>query len=158
MPLTRADELPAPGSPVRELSDWLITDGRWIYYRYERYMPGACARPPRRGTRAVGNFGRGGWTLGPRVVCLNAAWLAVDGERLVQRFRLAPETTYCLQFLYKEDGDNFWGQHGSEDAPGLDSIRVVAPAGEHNIGFAILRRGPGERRIELTHRYPGSDC
>ncbi|WP_420130464.1 AfsR/SARP family transcriptional regulator [Longimicrobium sp.] len=154
MPPIRADQLPAPGSPIRTLSDWLRTDGQWIYYRYERYMPAACQHE----TRAVGNFGRNGWTRGIPVACLNAAWLAVDGERLIRRFSLAPETTYCLQFLYTENQTAFWSQHGPENAPGLESIRVVAPAGEYNIGFAVLRSGPGKRYIELTHRYPASRC
>jgi hypothetical protein len=65
----------------------------------------------------------------------------VDGQLLVERFSLAPETTYCLQFLYVDHGTSYWGQHGAQRAPGLDSIRVVAPGGEYNIGWAILR-GP----------------
>jgi hypothetical protein len=154
MPLVRVEELPAPASPIRALSDWVRTDGRWIYYRYERYLPAAC----RHGTVAVGNFGPNGWTRGVPVACLNAAWLAVDGQRLIERFSLAPETTYCLQFLYIEDGTSFWGQHGAEGAPGLDSIRVVAPSGAYNIGIAITRDAPGQRRVELTHRYPGARC
>ncbi|HEX8670431.1 MAG TPA: hypothetical protein VF710_01005, partial [Longimicrobium sp.] len=137
MPPIHADELPAPGSPVRGLSDWMRTDGRWIYYRYEQYMPGACHHK----TMAVGNFDLDGWDQGVRVVCLNSAWLAVDGQLLVERFSLAPETTYCLQFLYVDHGTSYWGQHGAQRAPGLDSIRVVAPGGEYNIGWAILR-GP----------------
>jgi hypothetical protein len=154
MPPIRAGQLPAPGSPIRTLSDWVRTDGQWIYYRYERYMPAACQHE----TQAVGNFGRNGWTKGIPVVCLNGTWLAVDGERLIRKFSLAPETTYCLQFLYIEDQTSFYSQHGPENAPGLDSIRVVAPGGEYNIGFAVLRTAPGEWHIELTHRYPSSRC
>jgi hypothetical protein len=154
MPPIRADQLPAPGSPTRTLSDWVRTDGQWIYYRYEDYMPGACQHE----THAVGNFAPNGWTHGIPVVCLNAAWLAVDGQRLIRKFSLAPETTYCLQFLYIDHKTSYWGQHGRESAPGLDSIRVVAPGGEYNIGFAIFRTGPEQRHIELTSRYPGSRC
>ena len=154
MPPIRGDELPAPGSPLRRLSDWLRTDGRWIYYRYERYMPGACSHS----TVAAGNFGKTSWQSGVPVACLNAAWLAVDGNRLIERYSLAPETTYCLQFLYIDNGTSIWGQHGAEGAPGLDSIRVVAPAGEYNIGFAVIRDAPGQRHIELGHRFPGSRC
>ena len=152
MPAVRAEDLPAPGSPVNTISDWLRTDGSWIYYRYEHYLPAACRHP----TQAIGNFS--GWTDGIPVVCLNAAWLAVDGQRLIEHFSLAPETTYCLQFLYIEGRTSFWGLHGAEGAPGLDSIRVVAPGGSYNIGFAIVRRGPGQHSVELTQRYPAPRC
>lgn len=154
MPPIRADELPEPGSAINTLSDWLRTDGSWIYYRYERYMPAACRHP----TVAVGNFGKVGWTRGTPVACLNSAWLAVDAQRLVDRFLLAPETTYCLQFLYIENGRSLWGKHGADGAPGLDAVRVVAPAGEYNIGFAVVRSAPGQYHVELTNRYPGPDC
>jgi hypothetical protein len=154
MPPIRAEQLPAPGSPIRTLSDWVRTDGQWIYYRYEDYMPGACQHE----THAVGNFAPNGWTDGIPVVCLNAAWLAVDGQRLIRKFSLAPETTYCLQFLYIDHKTSHWGQHGRESAPGLDSIRVVAPGGAYNIGFAIFRTGPEQWHIELTSRYPSSRC
>ena len=146
--------LPAPGSPIAALSDWVRTDGRWIYYRYETYMPGACARP----TQAAGNWGREGWTSGLPARCIGGAWLAVDLQPLIRRSDVAPQTTYCLNFLYIEDETSFWGQHGAEAAPGLDSIRVVAPNGSYNIGFAAVRDGRGAPRIILTNRYPGPRC
>lgn len=61
-------------------------------------------------------------------------------------------------FLYVEGNTSYWGRHGDENAPGLDSIRVVAPSGAYNIGFAVLSAGPGQSHIELTSRYPGSRC
>ena len=147
-------DLPAPGSPIAALSDWIRTDGRWIYYRYETYMPGACARR----TEAAGNWGREGWTSGLRASCIDGAWLAVDLQPLIRTSDVAPQTTYCLNFLYIEDETSFWGQHGAEAAPGLDSIRVVAPNGSYNIGFAAVCDGRGAPRIILTNRYPGPRC
>jgi DNA-binding SARP family transcriptional activator len=147
-------DLPAPGSPIAALSDWVRTDGRWIYYRYETYMPGACARR----TEAAGNWGREGWTSGLAARCIDGAWLAVDLQPLIRRSDVAPQTTYCLNFLYIEDETSFWGQHGAEAAPGLDSIRVVAPNGSYNIGFAAVRDARGAHRIVLTNRYPGPRC
>lgn len=142
------------GSAVTGLDDWLRTDGRWIFYRYERWMPGACDHP----TRAVGNWGEEGWTVGNAVHCIDGAWLAVDVERLGERFSIAPDTTYCINFLYTAANTSHWGQHGSRGAPGLDSIRVVAPDGSYNIGFAVVREGPGRRRVVLTNRYPSPRC
>lgn len=145
--------LAAPGTRVARLEDWLRTDGRWIFYRYGAYMPGACDQR----TRAVGNWGVHGWSVGIRVACIDQAWLALDVERLGRRFRISPETTYCLNFLYIIGKTSYWGQHGSLDAPGLDSIRVVAPNGSYNIGFAIVRED-GRRRVRLTNAYPGPRC
>jgi hypothetical protein len=145
--------LAAPGTRVARLEDWLRTDGRWIFYRYGTYMPGACDQR----TRAVGNWGADGWSAGTRVVCIDQAWLALDVERLGRRFRLSPETTYCVNFVYVIGNTSHWGQHGSLAAPGLDSIRVVAPNGSYNIGFAIVRED-GRRRVRLTNAYPGPRC
>jgi hypothetical protein len=142
------------GSPARWLGDWVRTDGRWIYYRYELWMPGACDHP----TRAVGNWGEDGWSVGSAVHCIDRAWLAVDVERLSERFSIHPETTYCINFVYVADNTSHWGRHGSEGAPGLDAIRVVAPNGAYNIGFAIVREAAGRRRVELTSAYPGPTC
>ncbi|HEX6369286.1 MAG TPA: BTAD domain-containing putative transcriptional regulator [Longimicrobium sp.] len=142
------------GSPATRLEDWLRTDGRWIYYRYELWIPGACDHP----TRAVGNWGQDGWGVGSAVHCVDGAWLAVDVERLGERFPLGPETTYCINFVYVTSNTSHWARHGSGRAPGLDSIRVVAPNGGDNIGFAIVREGPGQRRVELTNAYPGPRC
>lgn len=142
------------GSPAVWLGDWLRTDGRWIYYRYELWMPGACDHP----TRAVGNWGRDGWTVGSAVHCIDGAWLAVDVERLGERFSIDLDTTYCLNFLYVAGNTSHWGQHGPAGAPGLDSIRVVAPDGSYNIGFAVVREGPGRRRVLLTNTYPAPRC
>jgi DNA-binding SARP family transcriptional activator len=142
------------GSAITRLDDWLRTDGRWIYYRYEPWMPGACDHP----TRAVGNWGPDGWTVGEPVHCINDMWLAVDVERLGERFSIDPQTTYCINFRYITGNTTWWGQHGSEGAPGLDSIRVVAPNGSYNIGFAIVREGPGRRRVQLTNAYPSPRC
>lgn len=145
--------LPARGAPVAALSDWIRTDGRWIYYRHERYMPGACTHL----TKAAGNWGEDGWTSGPPASCIGA-WLVVDMQPLMDRWELAPQTTYCLNFLYIEDETSYWGQHGAEAAPGLDSIRVVAPNGSYNIGFAAIRDARGAHRIILTNQYPGPRC
>ncbi|HYR08431.1 MAG TPA: BTAD domain-containing putative transcriptional regulator [Longimicrobium sp.] len=142
------------GSAITQLDDWLRTDGRWIYYRYELWMPGACDYP----TRAVGNWGDEGWTVGSAVHCIDGAWLAVDVERLGERFSIEPETTYCINFRYIADNTTWWGQHGSEGAPGLDSIRVVASDGSYNIGFAVVREGPGRRHVHFTNAYPGPRC
>jgi DNA-binding SARP family transcriptional activator len=142
------------GSPARWLGDWVRTDGRWIYYRYELWMPGACDHP----TRAVGNWGEDGWSVGSAVHCIDRAWLAVDVVRLGERFEFHPETTYCINFVYVAGNTSHWGQHGSEGAPGLDAIRVVAPNGAYNIGFAIVREAPGRRRVKLTNAYPGPTC
>lgn len=152
-PITEA-ELPPASSPITKLSDWLRTDGRWLYYRYAQFLPGACEHE----TQAVGNFAPEGWSTGLLVHCLGEVWLAVDGLRLAERFGLGPETTYCMNFLYVEDNRSYWGQHGAEAAPGLDSIRVVAPNGTYNIGFAVLRDDQGKKRIILTNEYPGSRC
>lgn len=141
-------------APVARLDDWLRTDGRWIYYRYGAYMPGACDQP----TRAVGNWGADGWSEGTPVHCMDGAWLALDVERLGERFAIAPETTYCINFLYRAANASHWGQHGARAAPGLDSIRVVSASGAHNIGFAIVRDGPGRRRVHLTNDYPAPPC
>jgi DNA-binding SARP family transcriptional activator len=146
--------LAVAGSPVERLDDWVRTDGRWIFYRYERWMPGACAYP----TTAVGSWGPDGWTVGSPVHCIDGAWLALDVERLGERFSIAPETTYCINFVYRSGNVSYWGQHGSRDAPGLDSIRVVAPDGSYNIGFAIVREGPGRRRVQLTNAFPAPRC
>lgn len=143
------------GSPVRGLDDWLRTDGRWIYYRYDAWMPGACDVHP---TRAVGNWGEEGWTVGGQVHCIDQTWLAVDVERLGERFPIGVETTYCINFLYLTGNTPHWGQHGNEPAPGLDSIRVVSPDGTANIGFAIVREGPGRRRVQLTNAFPAPRC
>lgn len=153
-PLIAGLHLPAPGAPIAALSDWIRTDGRWIYYRYEAYMPGACARR----TEAAGNWRREGWTSGLPARCIDGAWLAVDLQPLIRRSDVAPRTTYCLNFLYVENETSFWGQHGAEAAPGLDSIRVVAPNGSYNIGFAAIRDARGAHRIILTNRYPGPRC
>ena len=147
-PLARA------GTPVARLEDWLRTDGRWIYYRYGAYMPGACDHP----TRAVGNWGRDGWSVGSPVRCIDEEWLALDVERLGERFSIAPRTTYCINFVYVAGNTSHWGQHGSFAAPGLDSIRVVAPNGSYNIGFAVVREAPGRRRVHLTNAHPGPRC
>jgi hypothetical protein len=146
--------LAAPGSPATWLADWLRTDGRWIYYRYELWMPGACDHP----TMAVGSWGPDGWSVGSPVHCIDHAWLALDVERLAERFPLAPETTYCINFRYVTGNTTHWGQHGAEGAPGLNDIRVVAPDGSYNIGFAIVRQGPGKRRVHFTNAYPGPRC
>lgn len=142
------------GAPVAWLGDWLRTDGRWIYYRYEAWMPGACDHP----TRAVGNWGPDEWTEGRAVHCIDDAWLAVDVERLGERFSIVPETTYCINFLYRTGNTSHYGQHGRLSAPGLDAIRVVAPDGSHHIGFAVVRAGPGKRRVQLTNAYPAPRC
>ena len=142
------------GSPARLLGDWVRTDGRWIYYRYDLWMPGACDHP----TRAVGNWGEDGWSVGSAVHCIDRAWLAVDVVRLGERFEIHPETTYCINFVYVAGNTSHWGQHGSEGAPGLDAIRVVAPNGSYNIGFAVVREAPGRRRVMLTNAYPGPTC
>jgi DNA-binding SARP family transcriptional activator len=146
--------LAPPGSPVERLDDWVRTDGRWIYYRYEAWMPGACDHA----TRAVGNWGQDGWTVGGAVRCIDDAWLAVDVERLAERFSIAPDTTYCINFVHVVDNTSHWGRHGSGGAPGLDAIRVVAPNGSYNIGFAVVREGPGRRRVRLTNAFPGPRC
>lgn len=153
-PPTLHPPLAPAGSPVRWLGDWLRTDGRWIYYRYELWMPGACGHR----TRAVGNWGKDGWDVGSPVHCIDDAWLAVDVERVSERFPIAPETTYCINFVYLSGNTSHFGQHGVEAAPGLDSIRVVAPSGAYNIGFAVVREGPGKRRVYLTNAYPGPRC
>ncbi|WP_420130020.1 AfsR/SARP family transcriptional regulator [Longimicrobium sp.] len=142
------------GSPVVWLGDWLRTDGRWIYYRYELWMPGACDHS----TRAVGNWGPDEWTVGNTVHCMDDAWLALDVERLGERVSIAPETTYCINFLYITGNTSHYGQHGPRGAPGLDAIRVVAPDGSYNIGFAVVREGPGKRRVQLTNAYRGPRC
>jgi DNA-binding SARP family transcriptional activator len=147
-PLARA------GTPVARLQDWLRTDGRWIYYRYGAYMPGACDHP----TRAVGNWGKNGWSVGIQVECIDEEWLALDVERLGERFSISPKTTYCINFVYVAGNTSHWGRHGSFAAPGLDAIRVVAPNGAYNIGFAIVREAPGRRRVHLTNAYPGPPC
>lgn len=146
--------LAAAGSPVRWLGDWLRTDGRWIYYRYEVWMPGACDHR----TRAVGNWGKDGWEVGSAVHCIDDAWLALDVERVSERFPIVPETTYCINFVYVTGNRSHYGQHGIEAAPGLDAIRVVSPSGAYNIGFAVVREGPGKRRVYLTNAYPGPRC
>lgn len=146
--------LALPGTPVERLEDWLRTDGRWIYYRYGVYMPGACDHT----TRAVGSWGPDGWSVGVAVHCVDEEWLAVDVERLSERFALEPSTTFCLNFVYLAGNASHWGQHGSRGAPGLDDIRVVAPNGAYNIGFAIVRDGPGQRRVVLTNAYSGPRC
>lgn len=142
------------GSPAEWLGDWVRTDGRWIYYRYELWMPGACDHP----TRAVGNWGEDGWDVGSAVHCIDRAWLAVDVVRLGERFTIRPETTYCINFVYVAGNTSHWGQHGPLGAPGLDAIRVVAPDGAYNIGFAVVREAPGLRRVKLTNAYPGPTC
>lgn len=145
--------LAAPGAPVARLEDWLRTDGRWIFYRYGTYLPGACDHH----TRAVGNWGPHGWSVGDPVHCIDRAWLAVNVERLGRRFRISPQTTYCLNFVYVIGNTSHWGQHGARGAPGLDAIRVAAPSGAYNIGFAVVRE-EGRRRVRLTSAYPGPRC
>lgn len=145
--------LAAPETPVARPEDWLRTDGRWIFYRYGAYLPGACGQR----TRAVGNWGRNGRSEDDAVLCIDRAWLAVDVERLGRRFQLSPQTTYCLNFVYGAGDTRRWGQHGVRAAPGLDSIRVAAPNGAYTIGFAIVR-APGGRRVRLTNAYPGPRC
>jgi hypothetical protein len=107
---------------------------------------------------AVGSWGPDGWSVGSPVHCIDNAWLALDVERLAERFSLAPETTYCINFRYVTGNTTHWGQHGAEGAPGLNDIRVVAPDGSSNIGFAIVRQGPGKRRVHFTNAYPGPRC
>jgi DNA-binding SARP family transcriptional activator len=145
--------LAAPETPVARAEDWLRTDGRWIFYRYGAYLPGACDQR----TRAVGNWGPDGRREGDAVVCIDQAWLAVDVERLGRRFHLSPQTTYCLAFVYVAGHTRWWGQHGARAAPGLDSIRVAASNGAYAIGFAIVHE-PGGRRVRLTNTYPGPPC
>jgi DNA-binding SARP family transcriptional activator len=144
--------LAAPDAPVARLEDWLRTDGRWIFYRYGAYLPGACGKQ----TRAVGNWGPDGRSEEDAVLCIDRAWMAVDVARLGRRFELSPQTTYCLNFVYVAGDTHWWGQHGVRAAPGLDSIRVAAN-GAYTIGFAIVR-APGGRRVRLTNAYPGPDC
>jgi DNA-binding SARP family transcriptional activator len=145
--------LAAPEAPVTRMEDWLRTDGRWIFYRYGTYLPGACGQP----TRAVGNWGRDGRREGDAVLCIDRAWMAVDVERLGRRFELSPGTTYCLSFVYAAGDTLRRGEHGARAAPGLDSIRVPAANGVHAIGFAMVRE-PGGRRVRLTNAYPGPPC
>lgn len=142
------------GAPVTWLGDWVRTDGRWIYYRYEVWLPGACDHP----TYAVGNWGKDGQSVESPVHCIDRAWMAVDVDRLSERFAIRPETTYCINFVYVADNTSHWGQHGSRGAPGLDAIRVVAWNGAYNIGFAIVREAMGRRRVKLTSAYPGPTC
>jgi DNA-binding SARP family transcriptional activator len=149
-----APRLASGAERVARLDDWLRTDGQWIYYRYGAYMPGACDHP----TRAVGNWGPDGWSVGTAVHCIDEAWLALDVEHLGERHTIQPETTYCINFLYRTGNASHWGQHGARGAPGLDSIRVVAANGAYNIGFAIVRDGPGRRSVRLTNAYPAPPC
>jgi DNA-binding SARP family transcriptional activator len=146
--------LAGTGDPLARLEDWVRTDGRWIYYRYGAYFPAACEHR----TRAVGNWGVDGWRVGMDVHCIDEEWLALDVERLRERFALAPETTYCINFVYVAGNTSYWGQHGALAAPGLDSVRVAAPNGAYNIGFALVPEAPGRRRVHLTNAYPGPRC
>lgn len=142
------------GSPARWLGDWVRTDGRWIYYRYELWLPGACEHP----TYALGNWGKDGGSVAIPVHCIDEAWLAVDVKRLGEGFSIHPSTTYCINFVYVAGNTSHWGQHGSEGAPGLNAIRVVAPNGAYNIGFAIVREGTDRRRVYLTNEFDGPRC
>ncbi|HEX2077934.1 MAG TPA: BTAD domain-containing putative transcriptional regulator [Longimicrobium sp.] len=146
--------LAGAGDPVARLEDWLRTDGRWIYYRYGAYLPGACEHP----TAAVGNWGKDGASEGAGVHCIGEEWLALDVERLGERFAIAPETTYCLDFVYVAGNTSYWGQHGSLGAPGLDEVRMAAADGSYRIGFAVVREAGGRRRVQLTNAYPGPRC
>jgi hypothetical protein len=152
-PVLRPPLAPA-GSPVTWLGDWVRTDGRWIYYRYEVWLPGACEHP----TYAVGNWGKEGKIVESPVHCIDQAWLAVDVERLGQGFAIQPSTTYCIGFMYVANSMIHWGRHGSADAPGLNSIRVIAPNGAYNIGFAVVRDGSDRQRVYLTNEYDGPLC
>jgi hypothetical protein len=169
------DEFPRPGThlpgvrrtgpvpaafndnPV-SISDWVQTDGRYIYYRYDLYLGDECCDR----VRAVGNWpGRGWeWNRGLRVERLDSNWFRVDMFPLLRSpFDARTGVTYCVNFW---DGRRRWGMHGSEEAPGLHerdtpSIVVYSPAGDRNIGFAFTTHA-GQTVVELTNRFRGARC
>ena len=146
--------LPKPGSRIQSLGDWIRTDGRWIYYRYESFMPGACNG----GIEAVGNWSEDSWDVGLPIVCLDEAWLAWDVHQFREREALDAETTFCVNFARPQNGTRVWGQHGAQRAPGIEQIAVLSPHGDRNIGFAVARDAQGAPKVVLTNKFPGPRC
>lgn len=116
---------PLPYQPIEvlEASDWIQTDGRYIYYRYASYLPDACHPRARRQSFATGNFN--GWGISP-VVCLpGGEWLAFDALATLRTHGARLNTTYCINF---RDGVGAWGAHGRPPlAPGIENFVVPTP-------------------------------